>query len=175
MRTTAVLLLLLCPSVLAAQQDMEEPVRLMNPADTAIPGLPPVIRADIIARNCLVPWRGTDSTFSAIRGGFRGPGHLDWAVLCVQGDSARILVYLANEGDPSDSLPAGKAHSLQVATPEYIIEHLQSYSEDTTLVSKTDSLKQAILHEGIEETDNRCCSVIHYWEGGKWLQYPGAD
>jgi uncharacterized protein DUF3892 len=172
MRTYSILFLLLYPAILAAQ-GTEDSVRLVDPA--TVPRLPPIIRSDLIARDCLIPRGRTDSTISAIHGEFQRSGQVDWAILCVNADRAQILVFRDNESSARDSFPSRSDHLLAVAKPSYIIQHLQWYSEDTTLTSKGDSLRVAIAHDGIEDSDTRCCSTIYYWQGGRWQEYPGAD
>ena len=172
MRIVPIVLVLFLPAVVSAQQ-VDPGVRLVTPA--VLSRLPPIIRADLVARDCLIPQGTADSAISAIRGDFQNPGQVDWAILCVQGARTHILLYYNNDGAAGDSLPAKRNHLIKVAGPPSIIEHLQRYSEDTSLVAKGDSLKLAIMHDGIEESDTVCCSTIHFWQAGKWVEYPGAQ
>lgn len=170
MRLTPLALILLSPTIALGQQAGTS-VRYIL-AD-AVPRLPPIVRADLVARNCVIPAGRNDSTVSAIQGEFQQPRQRDWAILCVSGKEARILFFPQNEGAASDSFPSRHDRLLRIAEPAYVIRHLMRYSEDVTLADKSDSLKVAISHDGVEEVDADGSSMIHFWQGGKWQQYPG--
>ncbi|MEP7324828.1 MAG: hypothetical protein ABI836_02670 [Gemmatimonadota bacterium] len=171
MRISLFVLFLLSPAPILAQSESAVRYLVLD----SVSRLPPIVRVDLEARSCRIPAGEGDSTISAIRGEFQRKGQLDWAVLCVVGQRAQVLVFLDNAGAASDSFPSEKGHLLMVARPAYIIQHLQWYSEDTTLAGKTDSLRAAVIHDGIEDSNNVCCSTIHYWQSAMWQEYPGSD
>jgi hypothetical protein len=170
MRFIPLALILLSPTAAFGQQ-AGTAVRYIL-AD-AVPRLPPIVRADLVARECVVPAGRSDSTISAIEGEFQEAGRRDWAILCVAGKEARILFFPRNEGSATDSFPSRGDRLLRIAEPAYVIRHLMRNSEDVTLARKSDSLKVAISHDGIEEVNPDGGSMIYFWQGGKWQQYPG--
>jgi hypothetical protein len=152
-------------------------------APAAYPALPPGVRADLERRGCAIPQTTFDShPHNVIRGHFRTPDQLDWAVLCSVERVSTILVYWAGRADSVDELAPEPdknflqgwhadsivfSRSIAPADPTYIREHAARYGGEATPVP--------IHHEGIDDGFAGKGSVVRYWHLGKWLELTGAD
>lgn len=154
-------------------------------ADSKSDFLPPIshskdvparVREALFKRGCrIAEWRAKTVADNVVRGRFTGADHDDWAALCTR---VRTQILVFRPDSTIDSVPASNDNVLGVAEPAYIIGHLEWYGEDSSgasLKGKGDSLRRVITHQGIEEADFHCCSTVHYWDGRRWAEYPGAD
>src|SRR5215472_14683091 len=58
------------------------------------PELPVDVAQDLARRGCKIPQvEGVSERHNVLHGHFAGRGQLDWAVLCLQGNTSTILVY----------------------------------------------------------------------------------
>ncbi len=152
------------------------PVIRREPRD--FPALPAPLRSALESRHCQVPQTPGDSQLvNVLSAALRAPDARDWVALCERPLRTDILVFFGGEPSTVDSLPSSPGMTLLAASPAYIIQHLEWYGLDNgvSLEGKGDSLRTVILHEGLEEADSHCCSVVHYWTLKGWLEYPGAD
>lgn len=151
------------------------PLRFASPQ--LFKDVPERIRAKLLSRNCRIPqWLGDSVPGNIVKGEFTARGSEDWAALCTR---VRTDILVFRQDSEVDSIPGMMEHALGVAGPGFIIQHLEWYGlddeEQTSLQGKGDSLRKVIIHDGIESSDNHCCSSVHYWDGRRWAVYPGAD
>lgn len=151
------------------------PLRFASPEH--FKDVPEKIRSKLQSRGCRIPqWLGDSVPENIVKGQFTAAGSEDWAALCTR---VRTDIIVFRQDSEVDSLPGNIETKLGAAGPDFIIQHLEWYglydSEAPSLEGKGDSLRQVITHEGIEESDNHCCSSVHYWDGNRWRVYPGAD
>lgn len=151
------------------------PVRFLSP-NLYTPQVPERIRSALQGRGCRIPqWLRDTVPGNIVRGTFTTANRVDWAALCTR---VRTDILVFRPDSTVDSLPGSMDNSLGTAHPDYIIQHLEWYGQDSSeasLEGKADSLSRVITHEGIEESDAHCCSTVHYWDGRRWVNYPGAD
>ncbi len=139
------------------------------------PALPTGIQKNLRSRGCTVPQPpGSRKPENVIRGSFRDPKQIDWAVLCDirSTNTSMILVYwnqnpshpavlgrspLSNGNCWSTISPVGKA---------YIMEHYRAYGGPKPPV---------IDHQGIDVGICEKASTISYFYRNRWLTLTGAD
>jgi len=162
-----------------------ETVRL-SPA--AFPDLPQSIKYDLDARGCTIPqlWFG-GQPHNVIKGHFKDPNQIDWAVLCSIDRKSALLVYWGGctesvsevsswlssvssndkgwlQGMGGDKVGFGRG--ISTVDVKYITDHAHWYGGE---------LPPHLDHEGINEAFVEKASVVHYWYEGEWLQLRGAD
>ncbi|HEX7336036.1 MAG TPA: ester cyclase [Gemmatimonadales bacterium] len=151
------------------------PLRFASPE--LFKDVPERVRAKLQSRGCRIPqWLGDTVPSNIVKGRFTAAGSEDWAALCTR---VRTDILVFRQDTEVDSLPGIIDNALGVAGPDFIIQHLEWYGVDddkpASLEGKGDSLRKVIIHDGIESSDNHCCSTVHYWDGRRWVVYPGAD
>jgi len=151
------------------------PLRFASPQ--LFKDVPERVRSRLASRGCRIPqWPAESLPQNIVKGQFTAAGSEDWAALCTR---VRTDILVFRQDSEVDSLPGFMENALGVAGPAFIIQHLEWYGldgeEQTSLEGKGDSLRQVITHDGIESSDNHCCSSVHYWDGRRWVGYPGAD
>lgn len=155
--------------------------------------LPSAVRADVAQRGCRPPRRSDADAFAVARGFFVAAARArtlpnDWAVLCVRGDSAEILVFRGGKSAP-DSLAqwarpsripddSGAVQLCEGAIARLRPTVLASIVRDGTLAdsgSLSTTERRAPVHDGIVDGDCEGVSVIHYWTGTRWVILPESD
>lgn len=144
-------------------------------------GVPAIIRAAFRAQGCAVPQTyGSEANHNVISGDFASAGQTDWAALCVQGDSAAIVVVWA-----------GKQHCPSVFAWASLASFMQQTGADSAAYSRAigplsgaqvgqrwhdygGPVPQSV-HGGIEDAFLEKASVVHYCSAGVWLTLGAAD
>jgi hypothetical protein len=144
------------------------------------PELPAAIAQDLESRGCRIPQvAGVPKRNNVIRGHFEKPGQLDWAALCLQGNTSIILVFWNGSAKsptplaPLDETIAdskrGYFRILHVADGKFIRSHYDTSAPDL------DPLPKLLSHDGIEDGIFEKGSSVHYFDNGKWLALAGSD
>lgn len=136
---------------------------------------PTNIRQVLLRRGCLIPQdSGRAGLRNLIRGSFSGPRTSAWAALCSRRGVTTLLVLHLGASIRVDSLNASADDAdrrIGVAGPAYMWRHAAFYAE---VPHDTAGLKRLLTHQGVEDGSG-CCSVIHFWDGRRWRELPGAD
>ena len=144
--------------------------------------VPAPVTAELQRRGCTVPQVfGGQQPHNVVRGSFRTPDRVDWAVLCSRQRRSSILIFwngnpklvseLATRSD-ADFLQVispgeiGFSRGIAVASPDYIRRQAQRYGRPTP---------PRLTHDGIDDAFVEKASIVWYLDGGKWLQLQGAD
>lgn len=140
--------------------------------------LSPGIRSELERRHCMIPQVAGDTTrHNVLRGRFRRPGQMDWAVLCWVNGYSSILVFW--HGTPSQH-----PGEVAVATDAEYTEPLDSGRVtfvraiavmDSAHIPEPQSV--AITHDGIRSIHRGKSSLAYYWDEGeeKWIPLVGTD
>jgi hypothetical protein len=142
--------------------------------------LPAAIAQDLTSRGCRIPQvDGVSKRHNVVRGQFEKPGQLDWAALCLQGNTSIILVYWNGSAKSATPLfpldetitdsKRGYFRILHVAGAKFIRSHYDASA------SEMDTLPKVLDHEGIEDGIFEKGSLVHYRDNGKWLALAGSD
>lgn len=149
---------------------------------SAFPELPTAIRADLERRGCTIPQVWSDmKPGNVLRGHFRDPNQVDWAVLCSVNRISTILVYWVSRPDSVDRLAPmrdkaflqgvgrdsiGFSRAIAGVDAEHIRRHALEFGGPAP---------PPIDHEGIDDAFVEKASVVRYCYQGKWLELTGAD
>jgi hypothetical protein len=138
------------------------------------PALPDGIQHDLLDRGCTIPQPlHSRKLQNVIRGSFRDPKQIDWAVLCDSGpkNTSMILVYW--NGNPSRPAVLERQllntpcwRTIDAVGKTYIMEHYRAYGGPRPPV---------IDHQGIDVGICDKASTISYLHRGRWLTLTGAD
>jgi hypothetical protein len=137
------------------------------------PELPSTVAAELRSRGCGIAREYTIRNHkNVLRGDFTGDYQEDWAVLCIAGQQAYVLVYGAGRAPAAvlsrspftipQSAEAG--NSIRIVDRAYVADHnrstdLQSLRKDASCVEDAVGMGSSIY-----------CSVR-----GQWIRYAGAD
>jgi hypothetical protein len=142
---------------------------------SAFPQLPETVRNDLRTRACTVPQPPAYKTLAnVIRGHFRDPRHIDWAVVCDSGakKTSMLLVYWGdNPSQPAIVYPSklsnGNCWTEIIPVGEsFIMEHYRVYGGPKP---------PPIDHEGINVGICDKASTVSYFYRNRWLTLTGAD
>ena len=158
-----------------------ETVRLAPSSFTA---LPEATRTYLKARRCTIPQTPWDQQpHNVIKGHFKNPGQVDWAVLCSVANKSRILVFWGDPAIAVSEIPGSRSDDkkwlqgggegeidfsrvISTVDSNYITDHSSWYGG---------KVPQLLDHEGIDDAFSEKGSRVHYWYDGEWLQLTGAD
>lgn len=144
---------------------------------SAVPQLPPAIRADLEKSGCRIPQSyGERKPHNAVRGHFIGTAQRDWAVLCSRNGTSAIFVYQTES--PSERFeiaaqpdikfvqePMGFSRRLLVASPHQIRRYFQYVGDKAPTLS----------HDGVEDLFEDKASSVYYFARDRWYTWPGSD
>ena len=137
--------------------------------------LPTTVREALLQRGCLIPQdTGRTGLRNIIRSDFGGPRSTAWAALCSRRGVTTLLVLYAGAPLRVDSLAAhadDPGRSIVAATPVRMWRNAAFYAESP---ADTAGLERRLTHHGIEDGSG-CCSIIHFRDGRRWRDLPGAD
>ena len=179
-------LFLILPGFLAltafAQDRWQEAdVNVVRLAPASFEQLPPLVLADLEARQCTIPQTfAKREPHNVVSGSFLKRGEVDWAILCSKKGISTILVY-----------PSGRVHSVHELGTESDHGYLQVIDGEGTIgfsrmigrVSIDDVKRRlpasisttSIDKDGIEDIFFEKASVIRYCYRGKWIEFFGLD
>jgi hypothetical protein len=177
-RVSAFLLFAIAPSVLIGAQGDRVIGRSAPVGD--FPKLPVGIAHDLVNRGCRIPQvKGIPGQHNVIQGQFEKPGQRDWAVLCLEGNTSRILVYWNGSAkNPAQLAPMdetikpsknGYYRILKVVGDKFIRSHYDASA------SEMDPVPRVLDHDGIDDGIFEKGSVVHYFHHGAWLTLAGSD
>ncbi len=157
----------------------EQTVRL--PPDK-FPTLPSSVASRLRSLGCTVPQSfRTTAPHNVIKGRFIATANADWAVLCSRDRVSSILVFANGSANAMIELETrpdaewlqevgggriGFSRAIDVAGPQYILEHYQAFGGLTP---------PPLDHDGINDIFVEKGSVVLYWHEGQWLHLQGAD
>jgi hypothetical protein len=158
----------------------ERDIRRVAPA--VVPGLPKAVARELEKRECRIPQTYlTTKIHNAIPGSFRAKGSKDWAVLCSKGGVSSLLIFWGGsirgigEYFPSPDknwlqgigeTRAGFSRHIGRIEPGRIAEY---QARDAGAAARP------FDHDGIEEAFLEKASTVRYFDGGGWVEVPGAD
>ena len=124
---------------------------------------------------------------NVFRGHFFRPSQTDLAVACVDESSVRLLVFHAGGIAHVDEVLRQDVHGVSAtqffetvpcpftrASPKVVRYFHEAWSNDPEGGDEAPSIRP-VRHDGIEQWEAECCSVIHYWDGGRWWKITGMD
>ncbi len=176
-----VLLILSSPPVLAQDKRLDEDANVVRLAPASFKQLPPLVVADLEARQCTIPQTFTKrEPHNVVSGSFIKRGEVDWAILCSRNGVSTILVY-----------PSGRVQSVHELATEPDSRYLQIIDGEGTIGfsrmigrASTDYITRrrpesirstSIDKDGIEDIFVEKASVIRYLYRGKWTEFMGLD
>ena len=144
--------------------------------------LPVVIAQDLAKRGCKIPQiEGLSERHNVVQGRFARRGQRDWAALCLQGSTSRILVYwngsarspaqLAPMDETMTSSKSGYYRILQVVDEKFIRDHFMSGRGG---VAPPPTPPSIIDHDGIDDGIYGKGSSVHYFYEGEWMKLAGS-
>ena len=137
--------------------------------------VPATVREALLQRDCLIPQdTGRTGLRNVIRSDFGGPRTTAWAALCSRRGITTLLVLYASAPLRVDSLNAqadDAGRKIVAATPDRMWRNAAFYAESP---ADTAGLARRLTHHGIEDGSG-CCSTIHFRDGRRWRDLPGAD
>ena len=167
----------------AVAQDkwQEASANVVRLAPASFEQLPPLVVADLEARQCTIPQTFTKrEPHNVVSGSFIKPGQIDWTILCSRKGFSTILVY-----------PSGRVQSVQELATESDHGYLQVIDGEGTIGfsrkidrASIDRVKRrrspsvpttSIDKDGIEDIFVEKASVIRYLYRGKWTEFIGLD
>ena len=125
-----------------------------------------------------------------LHGHFFRSSTTDLAVTCVDDTSMRLLVFESGAAAHVEEVvrvpispTAAQPSSTKVpcvftrASPKTVRYFCEARSEDPGAADEMNarSAIQPVGHDGIEESQAECCSVIHYWQGERWWTITAMD
>jgi hypothetical protein len=176
----SVFVLLLSAAASTAEQTAHPEIVRLAPRD--FPRMPATVADDAHRRGCTIPQAYTNPRpHNVISGRFRDRNHMDWAVLCSRDGRSAILIYwsgspgdvaeLADLADGTYDIGGGRSgygRFIATARPARI--------EHNCRVSEAPSPEcPVITHDGIDDGLAEKGSRIHYFDGARWHELPGAD
>jgi len=122
------------------------------------------------------------------KGQFFRPGQTDLAVSCVNDSSAHLLVFERGatahveevvresrpSGQPASEFFAKLPCAFTRASPKVVRYFYDAWTKDTDVSDEARSISP-VNHDGIEQSEAECCSVIHYWHDGRWWEITGME
>jgi hypothetical protein len=147
------------------------------------PELPVDVAQDLARRGCEIPQvEGVSERHNVLQGHFARRGQLDWAVLCLRGDTSIILVYWSGlPKSPAQLAPMdetitpskkGYYRILQTVDGQFIRDRYLSSRGGVPPPPKPPSV---IDHDGIDDGIYEKGSRVHYFQNGEWLELAGSD
>ena len=147
------------------------------------PELPVDVAQDLARRGCEIPQvEGVSERHNVLQGHFARRGQLDWAVLCLRGDTSIILVYWSGlPKSPAQLAPMdetitpskkGYYRILQTVDGQFIRDRYLSSRGGVPPPPKPPSV---IDHDGIDDGIYEKGSRVRYFQNGEWLELAGSD
>lgn len=137
--------------------------------------VPANVREALLQRGCLIPQDTARTGLrNIIRSDFGGPRTTAWAALCSRQGVTTLLVLYAGAPLRVDSLDAhadDAGRKIATAAPGRMWRNAAFYAESP---ADTAGLERRLTHHGIEDGSG-CCSTIHFRDGRRWRDLPGAD
>lgn len=172
--------------LLALQADaqdrwQEADANVVRLAPASFDQLPPLVLADLEARQCTIPQTfAKREPHNVVSGSFLKRGEADWAILCSRKGISTILVY-----------PSGRVQNVHELGTESDHDYLQVIDGEGTIgfsrmigrVSIDDVKRRlpasisttSIDKDGIEDIFIEKASVVRYFDRGKWIEFMGSD
>ncbi len=183
----------LVAAAIGSAQDTQETFDRWTMAERAIVRLPPTAFAQLpnllithLSRiGCSIPQASfySKEPHNVIKGSFRRPTQIDWAVLCHRNGTTSLLVFWEGAPDESEELRKGEdrhylqvvdgdgtiaySHAIRVVDKDYIVEHYEAYGGTMP--------PEPLDHEGIDDAFLEKASEVFYWHNNSWLKLRGAD
>ena len=158
--------------------DVKLPPSARGLRPSALPGIPPALRAELDRRGCTVPQshRGEN----VIQGHFAAPGQTDWAALCSSRGWSTILVYWGGAAQCPPELRRAPDLNYQTRVGEHTAFTRSIHT--TARYQVHDAAGRPVLperfvnleHEAIEDLNEGWGSTVWSCQGGKWIEFPGS-
>ena len=179
-------LALLAVACAAAQadewSDADQATRRLAPHE--IKGLPAPVRADLEKRGCRIPQTFSARRVSNIARGTFVTEHEDWAVLCSIARASRILVYADGKAQRVLEVPGSlrkDADYLRLVGSGGRIgfsREIRSMGPVQAHRRQQEKLGRVVVrfqHAGIEDAFLEQVSVVHYFNGKRWMRVAGRN
>jgi|ERR1041385_7697690 hypothetical protein len=145
--------------------------------------LPRRISRKLISLGCTIPQaKELFGLHNVIRGHFKSPGQIDWAVLCSRNQTSSILIFWrASASSWSEIVRAedkvflqtiesggtiGFSRTIAAVNENYILKHYRNYHGPKP---------PPLNHQGIENGFVGKGSTIYYYFSRRWHELQGAD
>jgi hypothetical protein len=151
------------------------PAQIARLSPAAFRELPTNLVEELQRRGCTIPqetWSGRRN--NVIKGQFKKPGQMDWAVLCsLKGVSTILVFWNASEKNPDAIAPAKDPDSnnqrgIRAVGKDFIMRQYRQYR------AYGGPKPPPIDHQGIEDASEKA-SIVWYFYESQWLQLTGAD
>lgn len=188
-RTMMLGLVALLPLLAVAEQPLErrgekmvngrsQPYVVRHLPVSAFPELPPLVRAELERRNCLIP-----QTYEAhrpenvIRGSFSAPAAADWAALCSTEGRVSLLVFFSDRPEAEELAVAEETDRLEVQASTGVMGF--AWGIDAASPAQVHEAQAGLrprparlTHDALvdEWIDHR--TVFRFFDGGKWRELP---
>ncbi len=156
-----------------------------SPSSERSTQMPPAIRAYLESHG-LRAVQGSPGC-NVFSGHLYRPDQTDWAVSCLDDSSIHIFVFRAGGTAHVDEVVREQfddVHgwlfltknpcTLTRASPKVVRYFHEAWSKNPEVGDEAPSIRP-VRHDGIEQWVAECCSVIHYWHGGRWWKITGMD
>jgi len=158
--------------------DVKLPPSARGLRPSALPGIPPALRAELDRRGCTVPQSHRGENL--IQGHFGASGQTDWAALCSSRSWSTILVYWGGAAQCAPELRRAPDLNYQTRVGEHTAFTRSIHT--TARYQVHDAAGRPVLperfvdleHEAIEDLNEGWGSTVWSCQGGKWIELPGS-